>query len=175
MEVTTKVEGSFRRPLGRIISTALVAGTVSATLVSMGSSGASTMSSKVSTAKSAMLGTYLVSGKTLYTLSRKECNATCLKFWPALLLPKGVMKATAGPGVNAAKLGTVKIASGRQVTYGGKPLYFFVKDTRPGQVTGNKLKDPFGVWSIVTTAKPKSGGGVTTTTVPAGGGGGAGF
>jgi predicted lipoprotein with Yx(FWY)xxD motif len=172
MEVTTNVKGSFRRPLGRIISTALVAGTVSATLFSMGSSGASTMSSRVSIAKSARLGTYLVSGKTLYTLSRNDCNVTCLKFWPALLLPKGIMKATAGPGVNGAKLGTVKIASGRQVTYGGKPLYFFVGDTKSGKVTGNKLKDRFGVWSIVTTAKPKSGGGVTTTTAPAGGGAG---
>jgi predicted lipoprotein with Yx(FWY)xxD motif len=176
MEVTTKTQGPQRRTIGRLVSTALVAGTVSASLFAVGSAGALTShaakSVKISTAKTTKLGTFLVSGKTLYTLSKNDCNAACLKFWPALLLPKGVTKATAGPGVSAAKLGTVKVASGLQVTYGGKPLYWFAKDSGPGKVTGNKAKDTWGVWSIVVTVKPASGGGVTTTTAPAGGGSG---
>jgi predicted lipoprotein with Yx(FWY)xxD motif len=175
MEVTTKEQGSLRRPFGRIVSTALVAGTVSASLFAVGTASAlsshTSTSAKVSTAKTTKLGTFLVSGKTLYTLSKNDCNTACLKIWPALLLPKGVTNPTAGSGVSGAKLGTVKIASGLQVTYGGKPLYWFAKDSGPGKVTGNKVKDKWGVWSIVVTAKPKAGGGGgSTTTAPAGGG-----
>jgi predicted lipoprotein with Yx(FWY)xxD motif len=50
------------------------------------------------------LGTFLVSGKTLYTdkASKTRCGSSCLKIWPELLLPKGVKKAKAGSGVNAA-------------------------------------------------------------------------
>jgi len=176
MEVTTKDQGSLQRSLGRIVSTALVVGTVSASLFAVGTAGAlsshTATSMKISAAKTTKLGTFLVSGKTLYTLSKNDCNTACLKIWPALILPKGVTKATAGPGVSAAKLGTVKIATGLQVTYGGKPLYWFAKDSGPGKVTGNKAKDKWGVWSIVVTVKPKSGGGGTTTTAPAGGGSG---
>ena len=110
----------------------------------------------VSTAKSTKYGTILVSGNTVYTLkaSKVTCGANCLKIWPEVLLPAGVMAATAGAGVNAAKLGTVAGQGGAlQVTYGGKPLYWFSKDTRPGQVKGN-VKDKWGSWSVVVTAKP---------------------
>ncbi len=126
---------------------------------------------KVSTASTKKLGTYLVSGKTLYTLNKPSCTGKCLKYWPALLLPKGVTKASAGAGVNASMLGTKKVTGGLQVTYGGKPLYWFSLDKGPGKVTGNNLKDQWGVWSIVVTVKPKTGSkGTTTTTAPSGGG-----
>ncbi len=52
------------------------------------------------------------------------------------MLPAGVTKAKAGPGVKAAKLGTVKRNGVVQVTYGGKPLYFFVGDTAAGPGEG---------------------------------------
>ena len=60
------------------------------------------------------VGTILVSGKTVYTLkpSKTACSTACLKIWPALMLPKGVTKATAGKGVSASKLGTVKRSGG---------------------------------------------------------------
>jgi predicted lipoprotein with Yx(FWY)xxD motif len=107
-----------------------------------------------------MVGTYLVSGKTVYTLqpSSTPCTAQCLTAWPPVTLPAGVTKVKAGPGVNAAKLGTKKTTSGAlQVTYGGKPLYFFVGDKGAGQVNGN-VTDTFGKWSDVVTAKTKSSG-----------------
>ena len=113
----------------------------------------------VSTVKTAKLGTYLVSGKTVYTLSGGTCTtAACLKVWPELVLPKGVLHATAGKGVSAAKLGTVPRAGGvLQVTYGGKALFFYVGDAAPGQVRGN-IKDTWGKWSDVVTVKPTSSG-----------------
>ena len=89
----------------------------------------------VSTATNAMFGTILVAGNTVYTLkaSKVACTAQCLHIWHELVLPKGVKKAKAGHGVNAAKLGTKKRGRGVvQVTYGGKALYWFVGDTAAG-------------------------------------------
>jgi predicted lipoprotein with Yx(FWY)xxD motif len=125
-----------------------------ASLVAVGTAGAATRT-VVSSTKTAGLGKILVSGKTLYTLkpSKTPCAAECLKFWPELLLPKGATGATAGPGVKAANLGTVKRSGGSlQVTYSGKPLYFFAGDTGPGQVNGN-VTDQWGKWSTVGTTR----------------------
>jgi predicted lipoprotein with Yx(FWY)xxD motif len=162
-------ESLHRVRLGRIAAVAGIASVIAASTLTVSAFGAGSVT--VSTAKTAKLGTYLVSGKTLYTLNKPNCTGKCLKFWPALLLPKGATKALAGAGVNASMLGTKTTPAGLQVTYGGKPLYWFSKDKGPGKVTGNKTKDQWGIWSIVVTSKPKaSGGGSTTTTAPSGGG-----
>jgi predicted lipoprotein with Yx(FWY)xxD motif len=162
-------ESLHRVRFGRVAAVACAAGVIATSAFTVSAFGAGSV--KVSTAKTAKLGTYLVSGKTLYTLNKPDCTGKCLTFWPALLLPKGATRAVAGAGVNASMLGTRKVAAGLQVTYGGKPLYWFSQDKGPGKVTGNKLKDQWGVWSIVVTAKPKAGGGgSTTTTAPSGGG-----
>jgi predicted lipoprotein with Yx(FWY)xxD motif len=149
-------------PVGRLAVAALALSGLSAALVGVDSAGASTDAAKsvvVSTAKSAKFGTILVSGATLYTLkpSKTACTATCLKIWPALVLPKGQTKATAGSGVSASKLGTVTRSGGvRQVTYGGKALYFFSGDSGAGQVDGN-VTDEWGKWSAVVTKKATPG------------------
>lgn len=136
--------------------------------------GEATKGVVISSAKNAKYGTILVSGHTLYTLSPSKiaCTAACWKVWPEVLLPKGVTKATAGSGVSAAKLGTVKRAGGAlQVTYSGKALYKFFEDSAPGQVKG-VTTDTWGKWSVIVLKKPSSSGGTTTTTSPTGGGGG---
>jgi predicted lipoprotein with Yx(FWY)xxD motif len=153
-----------------------MAGAAAALLFAIGPVAAATSHATkgvtISTVSTKKLGTYLVSGLTLYQLNKTDCtSAKCLKAWPPLLLPKGVSRATAGPGVNPAKLGTIKTASGAlQVTYGGKALFWFYKDTAPGQVNGNNVKDQWGTWALYTTVKPKSSGGVPTTTSPSSGG-----
>ncbi|MEO9181318.1 MAG: hypothetical protein ABI298_06680 [Acidimicrobiales bacterium] len=167
---------------GRTVSLTLIAAAAGALLIVIGpvaaSTSHSTMSVRVSTASTKKLGTYLISGRSLYQLNKKDCtSAKCLKAWPPLLLPMGVTHAAAGRGVNAVKLGTVRTASGAlQVTYGGKALYRFFGDTASGQVNGNNLITPFGRWTLYTTQKPKSSGGTTTTTTttttnPSSGGG----
>jgi len=200
-----ELEGAWHSvPLRR--AAAAVVGSVAAALCLAAATGASTGHAAsrlvVSTERTHALGTILVSGRTLYTLeaSATSCGTKCLAFWPPLLLPKGVTRATAGPGVNAAKLGTVTRRDGsRQVTYAGHALYLFFKDTAPGQVKGNHVKDTWGVWSVVsvttshksppstTTTKPPVGAttttavrpttttSTTTTTTAGGGGGGVGF
>jgi hypothetical protein len=66
----------------------------------------------------------------------------------------------------------MKVTGGLQVTYGGKALYWFFKDTALGQVKGN-VTDTWGTWVDVVLVKPA--GKPTTTTTVSGGGGGVGF
>lgn len=170
--------GTRRPRLRSLVVAGLVSAGLAASAFSVSANAATSSRSTarvvISTVKDAKFGTILVSGRTVYTLkpSAVKCAASCLKYWPAVLLPKGVTRATAGSGVNAAKLGTVRRAGGvLQVTYAGRALYWFVRDKAPGQVKGN-LTDTWGKWSVVVT-KPLSTG--VTTTTGGGGGGGVGF
>jgi predicted lipoprotein with Yx(FWY)xxD motif len=125
----------------------------------------------VKTAKNAKLGkTILVgmNGHTLYSLSAEKhgrficTNKMCLSFWHPLVVRKGVRPA----GVRG--LATIKRPDGRrQVTFRGGPLYFFVQDTKAGDVKGEGFKD-VGTWHAAslkagssTTTPPPS-----TTTTP---------
>lgn len=159
---------AWRLRLAQAVGTSLVIlGLASA---ATGTAGAST-SSTVSTKKTSQFGTILVSGRTVYTLkpSKVACGAQCLKFWPPVLLPKGVTTPTASSGVNSGRLGVAKAASGAlQVTYGGQRLYYFIKDTAPGQVNGN-LTDEWGKWAVVVTVKPAHPTGSPTTSAGSGG------
>ena len=150
-----------RIPVAGMVAAAIAVGGLATSALAIGASaGASVRAAKsvtVSTTNNAKLGTILVSGKTLYALNtgNAACNSACLAFWPALTLPKGVTKVTAGSGVTASKLGTISRSGGiRQVTYNGKALYYFSGDSGNGKVTGNNVKDQWGKWSVVVTAKP---------------------
>jgi predicted lipoprotein with Yx(FWY)xxD motif len=75
------------------------------------------------------------------------CTGGCLTAWPPLVLAKGQTKATAGPGVTG--LGTVKSPSGVQVTWDGKALYTFIRDSKD-TVTGQGYQK---VWYVAQAAK----------------------
>ena len=158
MKQTDKDQNAQKTFSARRMAWALLAiGGLSASVVTAGTAGAAGAATSVvvSTSKNAKAGTVLVSGTTLYLLKpggHTACGTKCLKVWPPLLLPPGVTSATAGPGVNAAKLGTVKLGNALQVTYNGKALYTFFKD-HPGQVQGNTT-DKWGKWVAFVTAKP---------------------
>ncbi len=166
--------GADRVNIRRLVVAAGVVGSLLAVL-GAGAAGAAehhaTKGIVISAAKTKSFGTVLVSGGTLYTLkaSATPCTAACLKIWPAVTLPKGVTKATAGPGVNGAKLGTIKRAGGAlQVTYAGKALYWFSGDKAAGQVRGN-VSDKWGKWSAVVTVKPATTGSGTGSNSGTGG------
>jgi predicted lipoprotein with Yx(FWY)xxD motif len=154
---TQERSSTHKVSLGRIAGAAVALGGLSGLVLAEAGASAAT-NVVVSTTKNAKLGTILVSGKTVYTLkaSKTACSTACLKIWPALVLPHGAKKATAGKGVSASKLGTVKRSNGAvQVTYAGKPLYWFSGDSGPGQVHGD-ITDTWGKWSAVVTVKPAS-------------------
>ena len=170
-------ETAHRAALARWIGAIVAISGISLSVIASSEAGAASAVT-VSSTKNAKLGTILVSGKTLYTLKpgSTACTAACLKVWPALVLPAGVTKAKAGSGVSAAKLGSVKRNGVVQVTYGGKPLYYFVGDTTTGQVNGD-VTDTWGKWTAVVTKKSatSSSGANSGSGNSSAGGGGAAF
>jgi hypothetical protein len=88
------------------------------------------------------------------TASRSGCTGACLTAWPPLLLAAGQAQPIAGPGVSG--LGTFKRPEGVQVTYHGKLLYTWFKDTSPGQVTGQGVVDSGGTWFVATLTPSSS-------------------
>ncbi len=82
----------------------------------------------------------------LFTRDREgqsRCYGDCATAWPPFLA-RG--RPRAGEGVKQSLLGTVRRRNGtRQVTYRGKPLYFYVDDPR-GQVLCNDVTEFGGVW-----------------------------
>ena len=99
---------------------------------------------------SSRLGDILVDadGRTLYVFTKDKgdqsaCSGECAANWPAL-----TGTATAGTGAQAALLSTATQADGSsQVTYGGKPLYYFAGDAKPGDTNGQGVGS---VWYAVT-------------------------
>jgi predicted lipoprotein with Yx(FWY)xxD motif len=99
---------------------------------------------------STRLGDILVDadGRTLYVFTKDKgdqsaCSGECAANWPAL-----TGTATAGTGAQAALLSTATQADGSsQVTYGGKPLYYFAGDAKPGDTNGQGVGS---VWYAVT-------------------------
>jgi predicted lipoprotein with Yx(FWY)xxD motif len=171
---TTRRERARRVPIAALASAAAAVGAL-AVLPATGAGAATPV--KVSAQTIGSNGKVLVSnGKALYILSGNGCSSACLAIWPALTVKSGA-KASAGTGVQKSKLGVTTDSKGaHQVTYGGKPVYFFVEDSK-GTLKGN-LTDQFGKWTAVVVAKPKSGSGSTPSTSNSGssaGGGGVSF
>jgi predicted lipoprotein with Yx(FWY)xxD motif len=105
------------------------------------------------------LGRVLVDGRgfTLYVFApdkrsgTSRCYGNCASGWPPLVLPNGVNEAPAGSGVRTALLGTTQRTDGTvQVTYDKWPLYLWVVDSAPGDVTGQDLNNLGGKWYVIT-------------------------
>jgi predicted lipoprotein with Yx(FWY)xxD motif len=104
---------------------------------------------------SSRLGSILVdsSGRTLYLFvadsgTASTCNsASCVQNWPPFLT-NGAPQALSG--VNASLLGTTKRGDGtEEVTYAGHPLYYFIADKKPGDITGQNIDAFGGPWYVV--------------------------
>ncbi|TFW27652.1 COG4315 family predicted lipoprotein [Massilia horti] len=83
-------------------------------------------------------------GMTVYTFDKDKdgksaCTGPCAENWPAV---------KAGDAALTPPYGSITREDGsKQLTYKGKPLYTFVKDKKPGDKSGDKVKD---VWHAVT-------------------------
>ena len=129
----------------------LAAAAAALTLVS------STMASKEAaptlTVRSSSFGKVLFDGRgfVLYAFTKDRhqsaCSGACAKAWPPYVVRSGVR---AGAGVKASLLRTVRRANGsRQVTYAGRPLYFYVGDKKTGQIRCQNASEFGGLWLIV--------------------------
>jgi hypothetical protein len=98
----------------------------------------------------------LKNGDTLYRLTAdsknlSRCTGKCATVWVPVLLAPG-QKMPVGDGVSG--LGSFTRANGtHQVTLDGIPLYRFIDDKKPGQVTGN-IKDTWGRWWSIDPKSP---------------------
>jgi predicted lipoprotein with Yx(FWY)xxD motif len=153
------------RLLGAAATLMLAAACGTTTNTSSASNGSVTPGAATSTTISASgsavgvattsLGPVLVDSKgfTVYMLTadtkgHSTCSAQCLQYWPLVPAPAS-SDMPAVQGVTAA-LATTKATSGAlMLTAGGWPLYTFVKDMAPGQVTGEGVKTFGGTWYAV--------------------------
>ena len=90
---------------------------------------------------------FVLYGFTADSSRASRCAGACAKAWPPLLV-KSAAKAL--KGVDRSKLGTVTRRGGaRQVTYAGHPLYYYVGDTKPGQILCQNVREYGGLWLVV--------------------------
>src|SRR3954469_6606455 len=115
--------------------------------------------------RSTSLGRVIVdaNGRTLYAFghdlkNKSRCSGACASNWPPALSKS---KPKVGAGIKKAKLRVIKRSDGgRQLSYAGHPLYRYVGDSKPGDVTGQGLNFFGGVWNVM------SGGGKVVTGSP---------
>jgi predicted lipoprotein with Yx(FWY)xxD motif len=91
-------------------------------------------------------------GRALYAFTRDPrgssvCMDACAASWPPYLL-RGSLRA--GEGAEASLLATIRRSDGaRQVTYGGRPLYYWVGDREPGDVGCQNVSEFGGRWLVL--------------------------
>jgi predicted lipoprotein with Yx(FWY)xxD motif len=114
----------------------------------------STPSASTLTAKSSRFGRVLFDGRgfVLYAFTRdprnrSACYSACATAWPPYFA-KGTVRA--GAGVTRGLLGTTRRRDGRrQVTYAGRPLYYYVGDRSPGDIFCQNVDEFGGLWLVV--------------------------
>jgi predicted lipoprotein with Yx(FWY)xxD motif len=90
---------------------------------------------------------FVLYGFTADKKRRSVCAGACAAAWPPYIVT-GTPQA--GRGVKKSLLGTIRRADGkRQVTYAGRPLYYYVGDGRPGQILCQDVFEFGGDWLVV--------------------------
>jgi predicted lipoprotein with Yx(FWY)xxD motif len=126
-----------------------------AALLVQGSVGAGAQTARPSVAvKPSRFGRILFDGRgyVLYAFTRdprskSACSSACARAWPPYVVRS---RPRAGAGIAARRLGTTRRADGAlQVTYAGRPLYYYVGDRKPGQILCQNVTEFGGVWRVV--------------------------
>ena len=96
-------------------------------------------------------------GMTLYMFTPdarnvSNCEGACLNVWPPVMLKSDETLSSVGVDGNLrrSKLGVaMRFDGSRQVTYNGFPLYWWVRDKTPGDITGQWVGN---VWFVLNDA-----------------------
>lgn len=86
---------------------------------------------------------YVLYAFTRDTRNRSTCSGACAAAWP-LYRSRSTLRA--GKGARAGLIGRTR--SG-QITYAGRPLYYYVGDRRPGQILCQDVFEFGGRWLVV--------------------------
>ena len=117
-------------------------------------SSASAGSQATLTVRSSKYGSILFDGKgrALYAFTRdrrggpSRCYGACAQKWPVYFSGGRLV---AGKGVKRSLIGTTKRRDGRrQITYNGRPLYYYNAD-KIGQVLCQNVAEFGGTWLVV--------------------------
>jgi predicted lipoprotein with Yx(FWY)xxD motif len=106
----------------------------------------------IKTANNPVLGNILTdgAGMTLYLYTKdapgvSNCTGQCAVSWPPLLVAAGAVPQK--DSAVTATLGTIQRADGTtQVTVNQMPVYYWIKDTKPGDVSGQGVG---GIWFVL--------------------------
>jgi len=78
--------------------------------------------------------------------NKSQCFGACARAWPPVLTKS---RPRAGKGAKGKLLGTTRRPNGkRQVTYAGRPLYYYVDDS-PGTILCQDVEEFGGLWLVV--------------------------
>lgn len=148
-----------------VAATLALAGCGGTDLPAATSSGAASGSATLLSGTVTGHGTVVVAGSnhmTVYQFASdtsgsgtSACTEACITTWPPVTVTAGTTP-TAATGLTAT-IGTISRTDGKgtQVTYNGRPVYFFSGDAKPGDSNGN-----YPGWSVV----PVGGGAGAATT-----------
>jgi predicted lipoprotein with Yx(FWY)xxD motif len=76
-----------------------------------------------------------------------DCYGACAEAWPPYLVQG---EPAAGAGARAGLVGTTRRRDGtRQLTYAGRPVYYYVGDRAPGQILCQDVLEFGGRWLVV--------------------------
>ncbi len=95
-------------------------------------------------------------GMTLYMFTEDKhgksmCTGACAQYWPPALVAKGASIPASISGISGTFGSIMRSDGSHQLTYDGAPLYTFVKDKKPGDVSGQGVD---GIWWAVLTTTP---------------------
>ena len=107
------------------------------------------------TVRSSSYGSILFDGRgrALYAFTRdrrggtSRCYGACAQKWPVYFSGGRLV---AGKGVKRSLIGTTRRRDGRrQITYNGRPLYYYSGDKSPGQVLCQNVPEFGGTWLVM--------------------------
>ena len=141
----------MRKTLLALLLAFVVAGVAAGAAMAASDAGAA---QPTVTARSSNYGRILFDGRgfALYAFTRDPrgrsvCSGACAEAWPPYIL-RGRLRA--GAATRASLLGTTRRSDGSlQVTYAGRPLYYYVGDRDPSVVNCQNVSEFDGLWLVV--------------------------
>ena len=142
------------RSTKRLAGLALVIGSAASAIASpaLAAEPKKTLSLTIASSK---LGSIIVDGDgyTIYMFKPdarnvSNCEGQCLNAWPPVMLGKGdsMANVATSAGLRRSLLGVAMREDGsRQVTYDGRPLYWWFQDTKAGDLKGQWVNNAWWV------------------------------
>jgi predicted lipoprotein with Yx(FWY)xxD motif len=139
----------------RTIALALAVAALAAALAAPAAMATHASAAPTLQVKSSRFGKLLFDGRgfVLYAFTRDKvggkstCYGDCAAAWPPYVLKR---KRSVASGLERSLLGTTKRRDGKlQVTYTGRPLYYYRGDTKPGYILCQDVFEYGGRWLVV--------------------------